>query len=298
MAIACLALSWGASVHSAHAQAVQAPVALDVALDRTATYIDSFIEHFGNVVSEERYQQEAVPVIRAGQLGGRGTMATIPPTQKRTLRSDFLLVKPEGSADWFPFRDVYEVDGSIIRDREGRLAKLFLKDASSVALDRAREIAQESSRYNIGDVMRTINNPVIALAFLERSYQKRFAFTLGKADPSLGATAWAIEYKEVVRPTLIRGDGDSNLPTSGRAWIDVETGRVLKTEFVIESPSITARVTATFRPDQRLGINVPAEMIEEYKPSAGGRISGKATYGRFRQFAVRTDETIEKPEVR
>lgn len=298
MAIACLALGWGASVHSALAQAAPPPVSLDVVLDRTATYIDSFIERFGNVVSEERYQQEAVPAIRAGLLGGRGTMATLPPTQKRTLRSDFLLVKPEGSADWFPFRDVYEVDGSTIRDREGRLAKLFLKDASSVALDRAREIGQESSRYNIGDVIRTINNPVIALAFLERSYQTRFAFTLGKAEPSLGASAWAIEYKEVVRPTLIRGDGDSNLPTSGRAWIDVETGRVLKTEFVIESPSITARVTATFRPDQRLGINVPAEMIEEYKPAAGGRISGKATYGRFRQFAVRTDETIAKPDVR
>lgn len=270
------------------------PVSLEVALERTATYIDTFVDHFGNVVSEERYQQEAVPAIRASQLGGRGSMASIPQTQKRTLRSDFLLVKPEGSADWFPFRDVYEVDGTPIRDREGRLAKLFLKD-SQIALDRAREIAQESSRYNIGDVIRTINNPVIALAFLERSYQKRFVFTLGKPEPSLGANAWELDYKETQRPTLIRGDGDSNLPTYGKAWIDIETGRVLKTEFVIEAPAITARVTATFKPDQRLGISVPAELIEEYRPSAGGRISGRATYGRFRQFAVSTDEKIEKP---
>jgi hypothetical protein len=34
-------------------------------------------------------------------------------------------------------------------------------------------------------------------------------------------------------------------------------------------------------------------MIEEYRPAAGGRISGRATYGRFRQFAVKTDERIE-----
>ena len=272
------------------------PVTLDVALDRTATYIDSFIDRFGTVVSEERYRQEAVPAVRPGQLGGRGMMASVPPTQKRTLRSDFLLVKPEGSLDWFPFRDVYEVDGNVIRDREGRLAKLFLKTDGPVALDRARQIAQESSRYNIGDVIRTINNPVIALAFLERSYQRRFAFTMGKADPTLGPTAWVLEYKEMQRPTLIRGDGDSNLPTYGRAWVDVDTGRVLKTEFVIEAPAITARVTATFKPDARLGINVPFEMIEEYKPSGGGRISGKATYGRFRQFAVRTEEAIEAPQ--
>ena len=34
-------------------------------------------------------------------------------------------------------------------------------------------------------------------------------------------------------------------------------------------------------------------MIEEYKPAIGGRISGRASYGRFRQFAVRTDEKID-----
>ena len=43
------------------------------------------------------------------------------------------------------------------------------------------------------------------------------------------------------------------------AWIDIDTGRVLKTEFVIEAPAITARVTATFKPDTRLGINVPVD---------------------------------------
>ncbi len=294
----CLVAVGGLLALGLAAPGVAQPVSLEVALARTAAYIDTFVERFGNVVSEERYQQEAVPAIRAGQLGGRGAMASVPPTQKRTLRSDFLLVKPDGSLDWFPFRDVYEVDGSVIRDREGRLAKLFLRTEEPVALDRARQIAQESSRYNIGDVIRTINNPVIALAFLERSYQQRFTFTMGKADPALGPTAWVLEYKETQRPTLIRGDGDSNLPTSGRTWIDLDTGRVLKTEFIIEAPSITARVTAVFTPDSRLGINVPAEMIEEYKPSAGGRISGKATYGRFRQFAVRTAEEMQEPQPR
>ena len=193
-------------------------------------------------------------------------------------------------------RDVYEVDGSVIRDREGRLAKLFLKQ-SSTTLEQARQIAQESSRYNIGDIVRTINNPVIALAFLERSYQKRFAFTMGKAEPDLGPNIWILEYKETERPTLIRGYGDGNLATHGRAWIDVETGHVVKTEFLIDDVMITARVTTTFKTDPRLQIHVPAEMVEEYKPSSGGRVSGRATYGRFRQFAVQTDEEIHKPDI-
>lgn len=297
---AALALSAGARTEAQPAQpaagAGGAAVPLDVVLERTAVYIDLFIERFGRVVSEERYRQEAVPAIRVGQLGGRGGMASVPPTQRRTLRSDFLLVKPADSLDWFPFRDVYEVDGSVIRDREGRLAKLFLKQESG-ALDQARQIAQESSRYNIGDVVRTINNPVIALAFLERSYQKRFAFTMGKADPSIGPAAWVLEYKEQQRPTLIRGYGDGDLITRGRAWVDVVSGAVLKTEFLIDDVFISARVTTTFKPDARLEIHVPAEMDEDYKPTAGGHITGKATYGRFRQFAVKTEEDIKKPEV-
>ena len=269
---------------------------LPLVLSRAATYVETFADTLSGLVAAESYVQDVHPAFNRF-----GTMPRFAKpysgAMHRELKSDLLLVRPVGSEGWMQFRDVTEVDGKKLKDRNDRLARLFLDPSKSTA-SQSRKIMDESSRYNIGDVIRTINNPVIALAFLERSYQKRFAFTLGKADPSLGPSAWAIEYKEVQRPTLIRGDGDSNLPTYGRAWVDLETGRVLKTEFVIEAPAITARVTATFKPDQRLGINVPAEMIEEYKPSAGGRISGRASYGRFRQFAVKTDEVIEKPTAR
>lgn len=269
------------------------PVTLDVTLARTASYVETFIDRFGHVVSEEQYRQESVPPLRASQLGGRGSMPNLQPTERRTLRSDFLLIKPESSADWYPFRDTFEVDGQAVRDRENRLTKLFLQSPTDTTLEQARLIAQESSRYNIGDAIRTINNPVIALAFLERAYQKRFTFAYGGADTAVGASVWIVEYQEHERPTLIRGENNSNLPTRGRSWIDVETGQVHKTEFVVDAPLITARVTTTFKRDSRLGILVPGEMIEEYRPAAGGRISGRATYGRFRQFAVKTDERIE-----
>ena len=85
--------------------------------------------------------------------------------------------------------------------------------------------------------------------------------------------------------------------TSSPSAIDIDSGHVLKTEFLIEDAMISARVTTTFKADARLQIHVPAEMTEEYKPSYGGRVTGRATYGRFRQFAVRTEEEIQKPEV-
>ena len=63
------AFALAAAASAQPAPSTGAPIALDVALDRTAVYIDFFIERFGNVVSEERYQQEAVPSVRPVQLG-------------------------------------------------------------------------------------------------------------------------------------------------------------------------------------------------------------------------------------
>ena len=52
----------------------------------------------------------------------------------RALRSDFLLVKSPETDALVPFRDVIEVDGVQVRDREARLAKLFL-NATPTSVD-------------------------------------------------------------------------------------------------------------------------------------------------------------------
>ena len=64
--------------------------------------------------------------------GGRGAIAAPPSAAEmlrarhRDLRSDFLLVKSPETQALVPFRDVIQVDGITVRDREARLAKLFL----------------------------------------------------------------------------------------------------------------------------------------------------------------------------
>ena len=40
---------------------------------------------------------------------------------------------------------------------------------------------------------------------------------------------------------------------------------------------------------------VPVDMKEEYKLPGGARISGSATYGRFRSFDVRVADEVAKP---
>ena len=74
------------------------------------------------------------------------------------------------------FRDVTEVDGKKLKDRNDRLARLFLSPSKSTA-SQARKIMDESSRYNIGDIERNINLPVLALVVLDRNMQPGFEFT-------------------------------------------------------------------------------------------------------------------------
>ncbi len=275
----------------------QSDPTLEDLLLRAGSYLDTFVSRFSNVVSEERYYQEATgAVVSVNGVLGRGniTSGSLPRTEKVTLKSDFLLVRVSDYADWIPFRDVFEVNGVTVRDREGRLTKLFTSSSGS-ALEQAQQITRESARYNIGNMTRTINNPLLSLAFLMRDFRGRFAFTLGRIDKQVGPTAWVVDYKEQVRPTLIRGYGDGDLPARGRAWIEGGTGAVLKTEFFLDDPAVNARVSTTFKSDERLGIHVPNEMIEEYKLAGGARVSGKATYSRFRQFNVKTEEQINKP---
>ena len=262
------------------ARAPQTPLVAAV-VRRAGEYVTRFAQDFSNVVTEEHYVQNVSAGVPSGMLRSGG---------QRDLRSDLLLIRVGGIAEWQPFRDVFEVGGAPVRDRDERLAKLFSQPTSAL-LARAEAIALESSRYNIGSVTRTVNTPVHTLLFLRPLLQPRFDFSLEKQDESVGPDVWIVKYEEHVRPTLIRGDRDSDLPASGRFWIEAGNGRVLRSELVTFSGAGTARVTTTFRVDPETQIAVPAEMHEEYQLQRG-RVTATATYGHFRRFAVSTDTKI------
>ena len=92
---------------------------------KASAYVDVFQKNFGSMVSEERYEQN---IRRAPSANGRTNRAGGPPLT--VLVSDFLLVQVPGEG-WLPFRDVFERDGKKVRDREERLAKLFLSESAS-----------------------------------------------------------------------------------------------------------------------------------------------------------------------
>jgi hypothetical protein len=270
--------------------------ALEAVLARTAEYVTEYQTRLAGIVAEEKYTQDV------RNLGSpRQTFAT-PSSTHRELRSDLLLVRPSGDGPWLQFRDVFELDGKAVRDRDERLLKLFVETKAD-ARRQAESIAQEGSRYNIGPVVRTINVPVLALMFVSADNQKRSRFL--RVSPGnlkrfsgvkITGEIWAIEFNEVSPETLVRGGSDRDLPSRGRVWVEAATGRVLRTEHVAEDTIVRAQVEVAYGPQDGLNLLVPTEMRENYTFAyRGTRIFGAATYSRFRQFKVTTDEKTKPP---
>ena len=274
--------------------------ALDQLLTRATWYVLDFVEKLSSVVSEERYEQDSnvmLATIPIPGLTGRGSVQNSVPrgsAKHRELKADFLIVKAAGEF-WQPFRDVFEVDHIPIRDREERLAKLFLSNKpGSNWQESAKAISDESARYNLGAVQRTINNPIFALIFLQPDVREHFRFTMGKPDRRMGDAVRVVEYVEDMRPTIIAGLPGQDMPAFGRFWIENETGRVVKAEVRVEQRGIKANLTTEFRADERLGIDVPTEMREDYDLD-NSRVSGKASYSHFRRFEVKSSEELSPP---
>jgi hypothetical protein len=274
---------------------VQEPT-LDSVLLLAADYVSRYQEQLRGLVAEETYRQNVTRMVAARPSDARGRQSR----EGRELKSDLLLVKLGDENFWMQFRDVFEVDRKPVRDRDQRLSKLFI-EAKADARAQAESIQQESARYNLGPLMRTINVPTMALLFFERTVQPKLKFEQGKAgnvkrfdslaEPS---AIWMIEFKEVARGTLVRGLNDRDIPSHGRIWLDSSNGRVLRTEMISEDTSLRAEINVFYKTESGLDLLVPDEMREIYTIRRNEtRIDGRATYGHFRRFTV---ATTEKPK--
>jgi hypothetical protein len=262
---------------------------VDDVVARAGEYVMRYQHEFAGVVAQETYEQDARPPARFDRNGSLKSGAG----QHRDLKSDLLLVRPQGGDQWIQFRDVFEVDGHAVRDRTDRLAKLFLQPSMSTA-KQAEKISAESARYNVGSVIRNINVPVLALWVLIPENQHRFLFNhVDSADATRTDGAWAIDYREVEPGTVIRTSGGQDLPVNGRLWVEPMTGRVLGTTMLAEDRNVSAAIEVSYQEEPALHLLVPQEMRESYEQRAdGSTVTGVATYANFRRFQVKVDEKI------
>lgn len=273
---------------SPRAQAPELPL-LDEVLDKVTDYVAGYTRDFVGVVAEETYRQE-VRFRNGNDLRG----FPIEGRQTRTLKSDMLLVRAPAGDRWLQFRDVFDVDGKPVRDREERLAKLFLTPSPS-ALQQVEDIKSASARYNIGAVNRNVNIPVLALSVFDVANRPWFAFALGKRAERNNVTTIELEYHEQRGDTLIRGRGEQSMPAVGRFVVERPTGRILSSELHTDNDQLKSLIEVTYEAEPALGgMFVPREMRERYESKDGSVITGRASYARFRRYQVKVDETLKK----
>ena len=254
-------------------------------IQRVSAYVETFQKQFGSMVSEERYEQS----VRPGPMAIVRGRAISDAREETVLLSDFLLVQLPGE-DWMAFRDVFERDGKKVRDREERLAKLFLGGSGSrSAVEQAKSIMDESARYNIGNVSRNFNVPTLVLTLLTPAHRSRMRFEQGKKDDA----GTVVEFKETSQPTYIRTTGDATCRCSAASgWIPRTAPSARPSSHAVDA-TVEGHITVTFAPDDAAGMVVPVKMEERYRRGRDTtEVRGVATYSKFRRFQVSTSETL------
>jgi hypothetical protein len=268
-------------------------------LTSAGEYVLAYEEAFRVVVAEEVYVQR----LRASPGG--------PVQQTRSLASDVAFVRASGTAlPWWLLRDVYEVDGGAVRDRQARLEKLLV-ESPAIGLERARAIADEGARFNLGRSVRNFNVPTLVLAFLHPSLQPRFSFERKGTTTIEGRSFVEIAFRELAAPSVIRGpDAHPDVLASGRVFIhDGRDGTVGRTELVLDLAGDGTRTRATlateYRPYRTLALWVPVEMRDRLQTELVGQrgrsgsvelVEGLAAYSGFRQAGVTTQEEFRVKE--
>ena len=289
--------------------------ALAPVLERVGAWITQFERDFSNVVAEERYVQLLKPwfgVPRSptdevelqwhDEVGTTLPNRPNAPLRRRQLRSDVLLVQTPGNR-WLSYRDVFEVDGRPVRNREDRIKRLFLSDQADDQ-EQLRRITNESARYNIGGLIRNFNIPTFPLIAAQPDNRARFTFHRRKDEKIDGVAHAVLEFKEQASPAIVRTPNGQDVPLEGRLWANPETGRVVRARVEIDNrwANLRSVIETTYVDNEEIGV-VPGSMWEWYRTTqltlTGSEraydtyVECLASYANFRRFTVETGEIIK-----
>jgi hypothetical protein len=202
-----VACSLAVALSVARAQSLPEPT-LKTVVGRMSQYVSDYGAQASMFVGHETYTQ---------QLPG-GT---------RRLVSEFAIVKAGAGENWVGYRDVIEVDGKPVADRQDRLQRLF--SAVSVTPAQLKQVDDESARYNVGPISRNFNVPTTAVFFFDPRTINRFSFERKGTREIDGVLTWELEFTEKVRPTLVRTARGRDVRSRGRVWVVPASGSVMRT---------------------------------------------------------------------
>ena len=254
----------------------QGPSFEDV-MRRAHEFVVEYEDDLSMVVAEEHYEQQVLN--KDGDL-----------EEQRVLVSDYRVTQLLPHEFWFGVREVFEVDGEVVRKRTTRPLRALRLSPGEDASDRFKRIAEDNARFNIGDVVRTFNEPTFVLSFLHPGNRDRMHFVELGTERVDELPTWVVGYREIPvdgESFIETQDGD-NLLSRGRFWIDPTNGRVVRSELIAGDARVerTARITVDYRLFPTLNLWLPAQMREVYEATDATRlpttITGAATYSNYR----------------
>jgi hypothetical protein len=268
----------------AAAAAIHAPVAagqrrsddrLEAALRLASAYAEAYGGRLALVLATERYEQMVVADSRGRGAGGQKG-------RTRVLLSDVLWAPSDQEVAFLFYRDVYSVDGKAVRDRHDRLLPLFASGPVERGREKAKQVLNESARYNLGTAYWNVNFPTLALSILHPRNRDRFRFRHGGESTLQGKRVAEIEFREQARPTLAQSATGQDYAASGSLWISLADGAILKSDLRYET--LPGRIRVNYRYEPKLRVFVPGTMHESF----GGKgtlqtIEGAATYTEYRR---------------
>jgi hypothetical protein len=246
------------------------------------SYLRAYESELSSVIADERLDQNFQSV-RTRNVA-LGTMARV----KRRIESEVSFLRLPGEREWLGFRDVRRVDGLPVKTGNLRLAELLQRGGNVLA--QAKAIAEAGAAHNLG-LSRTINVPTSVLEILHPVHRARFRYAPGGSETVRGMVATVLTFEETARPTVVRQPNGGNIISSGRAWLEPGTGRILRVEWFYDSepadPAIAVRpkLIVEFEQNRELDILVPTRMEEVFAVPYGTG-DGVAAYRNFRRFAT------------
>ena len=160
-------------------------------------YVTKYQQEFAFLIADESYSQTRIDA---------GSKA-----QHRLLKSEFFLTYLPADNEWVAVRDVLDVDGTPVANRE-ELRTLLAKGGEIRGL--ISQVIARNARYNIGSTTRNFNEPTLALLLVGDKRVNDVKFDRRGVEREGAATVATLAFEERGRPTLVRGPGGS-LPAKG-----------------------------------------------------------------------------------
>ncbi len=255
---------------------IQKPDISEKALTSAAVnYVAEYEKQFAFLIADEEYRQTLF------DADGRKS-------KTRLIKAELFLTYLPADAEWIAVRDVIEVDGEPIKDREDLRALL----AKSERVRLVKELTSRNARYNLGRVERNFNEPTLPLLLLDAKRTPRIKFDRKRVTREDDVTLAVLAFEEREPPTLVATPNEGAVRAKGEFLLDAATGTVRRTLFQLTRPGIDVKLETAYVKDDKLNLWLPSVFTERYE--AGSNIGGM----RLSSYPARASKELVECEAR